>query len=129
MLIVSAVGLLALLGVAAALEPDPRGYGTHQRFGLPPCTFRVLFGRRCPTCGMTTAWACLVRGQLSGALRANVGGTLLAALAAVGAPWLLGSALRGRWLGWTPTDTVLAWLAVAVALITLVDWGLRLWVG
>ena len=40
-----ALGLLAPLGVAAMLRPDGRGFGTHQQLGLPPCTFRVLFGR------------------------------------------------------------------------------------
>lgn len=28
--------LLAGFGLARSLEPDPRGYGTHQRLGLPP---------------------------------------------------------------------------------------------
>ncbi len=29
------LALLALLGLA--LEPDPRGHGTHERLGLQPC--------------------------------------------------------------------------------------------
>ena len=58
-------------------------------------------------CGMTTAWAHLVRGQWLAACRANVGGVLLGLLAMVGAPWLLGSACQGRWWGWTPTERAL----------------------
>ena len=129
MAIVLAVGLSALLGAAAAVRPDPRGLGTHQRFGLPPCTFQVLFGLRCPTCGMTTSWAHLVRGQVIGALRANAGGTLLGILAVAAVPWLLISGLRGTWLGWAPNDTTIAWTASAIALITVVTWVIRLFAG
>ncbi len=45
-------GLLVLIGLALAagfelawmVAPDSRGYGTHQQFGLPPCSLYVLFG-------------------------------------------------------------------------------------
>jgi hypothetical protein len=126
---VLALGLLALLAVAAFLKPDPRGLGTHQQFGLPPCTFRFFFGRPCPSCGMTTSWAHLVRGQLIGALRASVGGTLLGTLAMVSVPWLVVSAARGRWLGWAPNGTTVGWVASAILLVTLIDWGIRLAAG
>jgi hypothetical protein len=94
--------------------------------GLPPCTFRVVFGQRCPVCGMTTSWARLVRGELIEALRANLGGTLLGLLDMLAAPWLLLSAARGRWLGWTPNSTAAAWIATSIMLVTLIDWGVRL---
>jgi hypothetical protein len=120
------LGLLAPLAVAGYLEPDSQGHGTHQRLGLPPCTVYVLFGVRCPTCGMTTSWAHLVRGQVGGAFRANVGGALLGLLAVIGVPWLLVSAARGRWLGWVPDADVGAWIAAAVTLVTLADWAVRM---
>jgi len=123
------LGLSALLGVAVWLTPDRHGHGTHQQLGLPPCTFYVLFGRPCPACGMTTSWAWLVRGEVIEACRANVGGTLLAALAIAGVPWLLGSALRGRWLTRRPNDLTLAGLVGGMLLVTLVQWGWRLSCG
>ena len=123
------MGLSALLGVAVWLTPDRHGHGTHQQLGLPPCTFYVLFGRPCPACGMTTSWAWLVRGEVIEACRANVGGTLLAALAIAGVPWLLGSALRGRWLTRRPNDLTLAGLVGGMLLVTLVQWGWRLSCG
>ncbi len=126
---VLALGLLSLLAVAALLKPDPRGLGTHQQFGLPPCTFRFLFGRPCPSCGMTTSWAHVVRGQLIGALKANLGGTLLATLAVVVAPWLMLCAALGRWLGRAPKSIVVAWVGSAILLVTLIDWGVRLATG
>ncbi len=124
-----ALGLLALLAVAALLKPDPRGLGTHQQFGLPPCTFRFLFGWPCPSCGMTTSWAHVVRGQLIGALKVNVGGTLLATLAVVAVPWLMLCAALGRWLGRAPESIVVAWVGSAILLVTLIDWGVRLATG
>jgi len=129
LLIASAAGLLLLLVVAALVEPDPRGFGTHQRFGLPPCSVRVLFGIRCPTCGMTTAWSRLVRGQVTGAFRANVGGTVMGMLAVPAAAWFLLCAGRGRWVGWAPNNVVVASGALVIGLITIVDWAVRLIAG
>ena len=123
------IGLLGLLLIAAVLKPSPSGRGTHEQLGLPPCTFLVLFGRPCPSCGMTTAWAYMVRGLWVDACRANVGGTLLGLLAIVAAAWLLGSAAAGRWCVVKPNGIVAAWIGAIVLLVTLIDWAIRLWVG
>ena len=120
------VGLLGLLATAAVLRPSPSGHGTHQQLGLPPCTFSVLFHRPCPTCGMTTAWAHLMRGEWLAACRTNAGGALLGVLAIVAAPWLLGSAIRGRWLGVAPSERAAAWISAIVMLVTMIDWAIRL---
>jgi hypothetical protein len=124
-----ALSLLIPLALARWLEPDVRGYGTHQQFGLPPCTFLVLFGWRCPSCGMTTAWANLVRGRLVAALATHVTGTILGVLDLAAAVWLGVVAWRGRWLVWTPNSTVGAWWASLIALVILIEWGLRLLAG
>src|SRR5262249_52642491 len=99
-LVIVVVGsvLVALLATAAWLTPDPRGLGTHQQLGLPMCSLRWWYGIRCPSCGMTTSWAHLVRGQAIAAFRANSGGALLGLAALVCGPWLLISGTRGRWL-------------------------------
>lgn len=60
------------------------------------------------------------------ALRTHVGGTILAALAAAAAPWLIASAARGRWLGWEPNSTPAAVVAISIGVVTLVEWGVRL---
>ena len=123
---VAAMGLLALLAVAAWLEPDPAGLGTHRQLGLPPCTFRAVVGRPCPTCGMTTSWAHLIRGELLEALQVNVAGTLLGLAALVAAPWMALLAIRGRWIGRPPGSTALAYAVVALFAVMLVDWVYRL---
>lgn len=125
LLAAAGIGLLVLLTLAALLRPDPAGHGTHQGLGLPPCTFLTLVHRPCPTCGMTTAWAHLMRGQWSAAVHANAGGTLLWLLAIVATPWLLASAIRGRWWPAAPRGRVVVCVCVAVLLVTTIDWAIR----
>ena len=117
------------LAIATQLTPDPRDRGTHQQMGLPPCTVVVLFGHRCPACGMTTSWAHLVRGHWVDAFRANVGGALLGILDVIAVPWLFFAAARGRWLGWVPDTNVVAWVMAAVMVVTMIDWVVRLVAG
>jgi hypothetical protein len=90
-------GCLGVLGIAAYLEPNPRGYGTHERLGVGPCGMLVMTGLPCPTCGMTTAFAHTVRLQWWRAFYAQPAGFVLA-LGTIGmagvAVWTL---FRGRW--------------------------------
>jgi hypothetical protein len=127
-LALAAVGLVlvGLLAVAVWIPPSPTGYGAHRRLGLPPCMFLTLFGRPCPTCGMTTAWAHLMKGHWLAALQANAGGALLCLLASAAAPWTLGSAIRGAWLAGPPRDVTIAWIAVVVFAVVLIQWIGRL---
>jgi len=85
-----------------------------------------VFGRPCPTCGMTTAWAHLMRGNWFDACRANTGGVLLGLLAIVAVPWLFASAACGRWFGISPDSRVTIWIFGTVLLVTLIDWAVRL---
>jgi len=91
-------GSLVVLGMAAWLKPDPRGFGTHQQLvGQGPCGMLVLTGLPCPTCGMTTAFAYTVRGQWLRAILAQPAGFVFA-LTTVGLAGFSGAALvRGRW--------------------------------
>jgi prepilin signal peptidase PulO-like enzyme (type II secretory pathway) len=124
--LLAGLALAAMLGVAAWLTPNEQGFGTHQQLGLPRCSVIEVFHIRCPACGMTTSWAYTVRGQLWRAASANCGGTLLAVSAIVLAPWLLASAVRGRWLGGPPSPAIALTLAACVLGVTLLDWSVRL---
>jgi len=123
--VVLALALLTLFGVAGLLHAEACGYGTHQQLGLPPCTFLVLFGVRCPSCGMTTAWSHLAHGHVVAACETHLVGTALGGLDLVAAVWLLLVAWRGRWLGWTPNSTTGAWVATLLAVAMLVEWSVR----
>ena len=119
--------LVVLLAIAAWLTPSPRGMGTHHQLGLPPCSFVIWFGMRCPACGMTTSWSHVMHGHLLQAFATNAGGTLLALTSIVWVPWLFGTALWGRFL-WSPpaVEWIAAWSA-GIGLITLVEWGVRIY--
>ena len=78
---------------------------------------------------MTTAWAHAVRGEVIGAFRANSGGALLAILTMLAVPWLLVSAIGGRCPGGCPTATAVTWILAAVAVVTLIDWSVRMLLG
>ena len=90
------VALFACLALAAWLEPDPSGLGTHKKLGLPDCTMHSLLGIRCPGCGMTTAWTHTLNGDLTQGLQSNTAGVILCILAMIVFPWLLWLAIRGK---------------------------------
>jgi hypothetical protein len=129
LLLLGGLGLAALLVLAMCLKPDARGFGTHQQITFHPCTSLTWFGVRCPSCGMTTAWSHVVRGQLPSAVAANSGGALLAILAAMLAPWSIACAVRGRWMGGTPAPGAVLLLMVSLMGVTLLDWSVRLLMG
>ena len=126
-----ALGVLALtatpLAVAAWLSPDARGYDTHTALGLPACGFPQRWGLPCPTCGMTTAFAWLVRGRILEAARTQFFGALLAAACVVwslaaaaqlvsGRPVLARVGPRRSWLLPAAALLMAAWALKAVAM-------------
>ena len=119
----------SLLVVAFCLQPDPRGIGTHEQLGLPPCMFSVICGFRCPSCGMTTSWAHLTHGRVQQALQASASGSLLSCLALLGGGHLLVSAATGRWLTRWKNENTGAVLAATVGGLVLIEWMIRLAAG
>lgn len=69
---------IGIIGFAAWLKPDPKGYGTHRQLGFGKCGMLVTSGYPCPTCGMTTAFAYTVRGRFIKAFLAHPAGLALA---------------------------------------------------
>lgn len=125
-LVVAATGLAVLLALAAYLQPSERGFGTHQQLGLPPCSFRVWFGFRCPSCGMTTAWSQMMHGRPIRAVQANSAGAMLCVVVLVAVPCLFVSGVRGRWIVRPPGEFTLAVGATAFVVVALLDWLIRL---
>jgi hypothetical protein len=124
-----ALGLAVVFGVARWLEPSPKGFGTHTQLGLPPCHFLWVTGRPCPTCGMTTAFAWFVRGRLDRSWQANPVGVLLAASCLALIPWLLAGAVRGKPLGTRSLEPPLIGLVVGTVALSLLSWTIRLLLG
>lgn len=128
-LIVLALGLAVVLAVARWLEPDPRGYGTHTQLGLAPCTFALVTGHPCPSCGMTTSFAWFARGRFDRSWRANPAGSVLAPVCVVLIPWLMIGAARGRPLGFRTLEQPLIGLVVGTVALSLLSWTFRLFLG
>jgi hypothetical protein len=121
------LGLIALLITAGCLTPAPAGFGTHQQLGLPPCSFQVMFdGKPCPSCGMTTSWSHMMRGQVISSFRANPGGALLAIVCVVMAPWLFISGLQGKWFAGLPPYWITLTIALGLVVVTFTNWIFQL---
>jgi len=124
-----AITLVAVLVVARRVEPDPRGYGTHERLGLWPCAFRATTGHPCPSCGMTTSFAWFARGEPAHSWRANPAGSVLAPTCLVLFPWLLAASARGRPWPFRSLESPLVSLAVAAVALTILSWTVRMTLG
>lgn len=119
---------LGLLVVARFLAPASSGLGTHQQLGLPPCSMRVLFGIRCPACGMTTSWSWLTRGDLVASAQASLSGMLLGLFVLS----LVVVAFRVAWFGRWPVQEANWWMGLGVVLVgvlSAVEWLVRLRLG
>ena len=129
--------LIVVLGIAAWLTPNPDGFGTHRQIQfpiigmgenneLPACSFLVMTGKPCPSCGMTTSWAHLMEGNVIGSLRANLAGTALCMLAIVSGPWMLISGVMGRWLIGAPHEKVILIGGLVLFVVIFGNWTYRL---
>lgn len=122
-----AVCAALVLAVAWRLAPDTRGHGTHEALGLPPCNFLVITGLPCLSCGMTTAFAHCVRGDLWASLRAQPFGFLLAVGTVLALPALLASALTGRSLAIPLARVPWKWPGFALLGLLLGAWAYKIW--
>lgn len=126
LLVLVSLLLLGGFGLATTVQPDSRGFGTHQQFGLPPCSFRVALGVPCPSCGMTTSFASFVRGDFSGSIAANPAGFLLAVACLGAIPWSWVSAARGCLYGVWRLDVAALAVLLPITTVCLLQWLLRI---
>lgn len=89
-------GCTWVIAEAVSVTPDARGYGTHESLGMEPCGFYRATGRPCPSCGMTTSFANMVRLRPLAAFRASPAGALLCLLTMAAPGWFLHALLTGR---------------------------------
>lgn len=117
---------VAVVVTAAMLTPSPEGHGTHTQLGLPPCGFLVFSGYPCPGCGLTTAFAHMVRLQIGGAWHANPFGIVLFLCTVAFIPLAAVGFIRG-WPVLATLDRIHAEkIAIGLALLSLVAWVTRL---
>lgn len=120
------IAIPVVLGVARWLTPDPRGLGTHEQLGLPPCTFRQVTGWNCPHCGLTTSFCWFVRGEWLESFRTNPAGLLLAVLILAIWPWLIVVLKRDAWVGVRSPGLTFLYGSAGWLLLSVVIWLIRL---
>jgi hypothetical protein len=137
--LVAIIASLSLVfGIAAWLNPylpdgSARRMETHRQMGLPECTFKERTGIPCPSCGMTTSFALLVRGDVLNSLRANAVGTMLATVGLAFIPWGLACVVRKRLLFIESLERALMIVIFGFVGLMLLRWvlviGLMWWHG
>jgi hypothetical protein len=121
-----ACGNACVLAIAHHLEPAASGVGTHVQLGLPPCGFLAATGLPCPACGLTTAFAHMVRLNLLDAAHVHPVGV---ALFMVVVAFLVACGLAAA-RGWPLEDTLkrlrLERVAAIICLAAVLSWFARL---
>lgn len=95
-LLVALSAPLFLLGLGLFLEPDARGWGTHEQLGFRPCWPMRQWNLPCPGCGVTTAVTLAAHGRPLASLRTQPFGLVLFAATLAAAAWALAGHARGR---------------------------------
>lgn len=117
-----ALGCLALLLVAASLQPSHSGMATHRGLGLPECGFYQRTGVPCFACGMTTSFAWFARGNLPASFYVQPMGCLLA-ISCCATLWVAAYvAATAR-----PIYRLLEWVTGTNWLISLLGFALAAW--
>jgi hypothetical protein len=112
--------------LSLALQPNPRGLGTHTQLGLPPCGLYRSTGIPCPSCGMTTAFAWMARGRVLRAVSAHPFGAFAFAAGLAVCVASLWALIRGRsLLDWLGRRSFGLWGTLLV-LLALGSWVLKL---
>ena len=120
---------LAVLVIARLLPPDERGFGTHERLGLPPCGMILTSGLPCPSCGMTTSFSLMMHGRPLSAFVAQPAGATLCLGAMIGFVLAVHAAATGRVIqvDWERIGAVR--LMLGFALFVVGGWGLKMAIG
>jgi len=121
-----ALACLAPLLVAATVKPRGTGTGTHEALGLAPCGFLEHSRIPCASCGMTTAFAWFVRGNLPASFYLQPMGALLALGCGVtfwGAAYVAGT---GRPVHRLFRSIPILKLVIATIVFALLAWGWKI---
>ena len=124
-----AVVLLAVLGLARWLPPDERGFGTHERLGLPPCGLILTSGLPCPSCGMTTSFSLMMHGRPVDSFMAQPAGAVLSLGAMLGLILACQTVVTGRVIqvDWDRLGPVRVMLGFALLIVG--GWATKLAIG
>ena len=120
-LVFALLGLTVFL-VLGFLTPDERGFGTHEKLGLPPCGMMELAGIPCPGCGVTTSVSLAANGRFLDSFVNQPFGFLFALASAAFIVWAIVSHFRGRDLFDTIQNLRMGRWSIGVVLVMLISW-------
>jgi hypothetical protein len=134
LLVLTAALLACVFAVAIWLNPyedtgEARTMETHRQLGLPQCTFKLMTGQPCPSCGMTTSFSLFVRGDLVNAARANWVGLMLASFCFLLLPYSVVCSVRGRYFWLVSMEWLLPRFVVVLCVLMLLRWAVVLWLA
>lgn len=117
------LALIAVIVLGTWAHPDPRGHGTHEQFGMPPCRMLQVTGFPCPGCGVTTSVALAAHGQFVASFWNQPFGLVLTLLIPIAAVFAVWQHARGRDLG----DVVRAlhpkWWLIGLGVVAVAAWA------
>lgn len=120
------LGFLVLVLFARHLTPDPRGLGTHEQLGFPPCATSLFLGVPCPFCGMTTAFSLMAHGRPVAAFEVQPAGAFIFLVCIAGFFLSLGFAVAGRWPSYLLQNRYVAWLWILGLTVLGLAWVYKL---
>ena len=123
----AAASIITMVALAVFVEPDERGFGTHEQLGMLPCRSMDWLGIPCPGFGVTTSVALAVRGRPLAALTNQPFGLLTALCLPLLCVWALRIHFGGGDL-YAALSSRRARPALALAVAALVAaWIYKIW--
>ncbi len=102
------------------ISPDERGFGTHERLGMPPCRMLQWSGVPCPGCGVTTSVSLAANGRFLDSIANQPFGFVCALLALAFCAWAFWNAAHRRDLGLVArTMRMRPWVRPLIVIATL----------
>ena len=126
------LSVVVLVGVAVLglwMNPDSRGFGTHEQLGLAPCRMMAWVGVPCPGCGVTTSVSLFWHGEIWASFVNQPFGGLLAALVPLLAVGAIISHFQGRDLYRSLLSVPVGRVTLSVISLMLVAWIYKLFQG
>lgn len=117
---------VAMIALGTWIQPDPRGFGTHEQLGMDPCRFIAWTGIPCPGCGVTTSVALAAHGRFAAAFWTQPFGLLVAVLVPIATVVAIVQHARGRDLGATLRALRPSWCGLVLALAGLGGWAWKI---
>jgi hypothetical protein len=118
----SLLATLAIVVLGLWIQPDPRGFGTHEQLGMSPCHFLAFTGLPCPGCGVTTSVALAAHGSFAQSFWNQPFGLLVTVVAPLAALVAVVQHARGRDLGETLRASRPMWWATGLGLAGVGSW-------